>query len=73
MRPQPTWPPAQYRAGLSMRTLTSQEVIEKGTGVGPDHRERWWTFEASPRYKGTTYEYLQGVMGGGETENAHDK
>lgn len=56
-----------------MRTLTSQEVIEKGTGVGPDHRERWWTFEASPRYKGTTYEYLQGVMGGGETENAHDK
>ncbi|KAF8486516.1 transcriptional repressor TCF25-domain-containing protein [Gautieria morchelliformis] len=64
VRPQPTWPPAHYRAGLSMRALTSQEVDQKGTGVGPDNRERWWTFEASPRYKGTTYEYLQCVMGG---------
>ncbi|KAF8582034.1 DUF654-domain-containing protein [Ramaria rubella] len=63
-RPQPAWPPAQYRAGLSMRALTPEEVQEKETGVGPDHRERWWTIEASPRYKGTTYEYLQCVMGG---------
>jgi hypothetical protein len=49
-----------------MRALTPDEVREKGTGVGPDARERWWTVEASPRYKGTTYEFMQCVMGGGE-------
>ncbi|KAF8522449.1 DUF654-domain-containing protein [Hysterangium stoloniferum] len=63
-RPQPAWPPAHYRAGLSMRPLTSDEILLKGSGVSPDTKERWWKFEASPRYKATTYEYLQYVMGG---------
>jgi transcription factor 25 len=67
VRPQPTWPPAHYRAGLSMRALTPQEVDKKdGANVGDG--ERWWTFEASSRYKGVTFEYLQCVMGGGKQD-----
>lgn len=62
--PQSNWPPAQYRAGLSIRALATDELNEKG-GTG-DSRERWWTVEVSPRYKVTTYEYLECVMGGGK-------
>ncbi|GJJ07877.1 hypothetical protein Clacol_002083 [Clathrus columnatus] len=63
---QTTWPPPQYRAGLSMRELTPEEHEEKNkTRLDFEAKsERWWTIEASPRYKAVTYEYLQGVMGG---------
>ncbi|KIJ38688.1 hypothetical protein M422DRAFT_75928 [Sphaerobolus stellatus SS14] len=60
-RPQPNWPPAQYRAGLSMRALEQEELNQKSPS---DPKERWWTVEVSPRYKDATYEYLQCVMGG---------
>lgn len=52
-----------------MRALTPQELDEKEEGVSSGPIERWWTFEASPRYKGATYEYLQCVMGGGEPDD----
>ena len=68
VKPQPGWAPAHYRAGLSMRALTPDEVHNKGTGVG-NGKERWWTVDASPRYKGITSQFMGSVMSGGESGN----
>ena len=68
-RPQPTWWPASYRQGLSVRPLTDEELAERQQRHGwsanePD--EKVWTVEYSRRYRGVTKTFIQMVMSGGQ-------
>lgn len=66
-RPQSTWRDANQREGLSMRSLT-QEEVKQNTLLSPEGMvdERWWTVEYSKRYKSVTMAFMQAVMAGGE-------
>jgi hypothetical protein len=51
-KPKPGWWPAQAREGLSLRSLTPEEVAEKQERHGWNVvNERWWTVEYSKKYK----------------------
>jgi hypothetical protein len=61
-RPQPTWPPAGFREGLSMRPLTREIPYEPELGASnylmmPG--DKWFTVEHSPGYKWDQAHFLQ--------------
>ncbi|KAF8065983.1 hypothetical protein FPV67DRAFT_1418097, partial [Lyophyllum atratum] len=59
-RPQPSWWSASQREGLSIRTLSEEEKLDKVGGEG----DKWWTVEYSQRYKSMTKLFIQAVMSG---------
>ena len=67
-RPQPQWWAAKQREGLSVRTLTMEEMEEKleRLPLEVESGEKWWTVEYSKRYKSMTKAFIETVMSGGE-------
>ncbi|KAH6899484.1 cytoplasmic protein [Coprinopsis sp. MPI-PUGE-AT-0042] len=65
-RPQQGWWPAKQREGLSIRSLTDDEmeVKLKGHGWEPVHDEKWWTVEYTRRYKSLTKVFMRTVASG---------
>jgi len=70
-RPQPQWWDAKHREGLSVRTLTKEEVDEKleRNQLELVEGEKWWTVEYSKKYKSMTMAFLRTVMSGGKQYN----
>ncbi|KAL0579878.1 hypothetical protein V5O48_002125 [Marasmius crinis-equi] len=61
-RPQPGWPPAKMREGVSLRMLDDEErARKKATSVAG---ERWWTVEYGKKYKSVTKIFLRTVLSG---------
>lgn len=66
-KPQPTWWPAELRQGLSLRTLTDEELVQRRRRHGYESEisgERYWTVEYSKKYKGVTKSFIHMVMSG---------
>ncbi|ESK89923.1 transcription factor 25 (basic helix-loop-helix) [Moniliophthora roreri MCA 2997] len=61
-RPQPGWPPARIREGLSLRPLNEEELARKGAFAVKG--ERWWTVEYGKKYKSVTKAFLRTVFSG---------
>ena len=66
-RPKPTWWAAKGREGLSIRSLTEDEVNArlKRHDWQPMPQEKWWTVEFSKRYKSLTKVFMGIVYSGG--------
>jgi hypothetical protein len=67
-RPQASWWAAKQREGLSIRSLTEEELEAKLKRHVWDRvdEEKWWTVEYSKQYKSVTKAFMQTVMSGGE-------
>ncbi|KAI0792906.1 transcriptional repressor TCF25-domain-containing protein [Abortiporus biennis] len=66
-RPQNTWWPANLRQGLSIRSLTKEELEDRNIRHEWDEdipEERIWTVEFSNKYRGATKRFIQMVMSG---------
>ncbi|KAF9448395.1 DUF654-domain-containing protein [Macrolepiota fuliginosa MF-IS2] len=64
-RPRANWWSASQREGLSIRTLTNDEVKEKLYRRDWDAAdEKWWTVEYSKKYKSMTRAFMRTVMSG---------
>ncbi|PPQ68566.1 hypothetical protein CVT24_005578 [Panaeolus cyanescens] len=64
-RPQATWWAAKGREGLSLRSLTDEEVEEKlDSHAWQPLQEKWWTVEYSKRYKSMTKAFMGTVYSG---------
>jgi hypothetical protein len=65
-RPQPHWWAAKQREGLSIRTLTEDEMKEKLERMPLELvvGEKWWTVEYSKKYKSMTMAFIQIVLSG---------
>jgi len=70
-KPQPTWGNAAQREGLSVHSLSDEEVSvkEQRSGVSlASKNDKWWTVEYSDRYRSVTKAFVSAVMiGGGHT------
>lgn len=66
-RPQATWL-VKGREGLSLRSYTDDEVVEKLSRQGwSPIQEKWWTVEYSKKYKSMTQAFMSAVMAGGKS------
>ncbi|KDQ65155.1 hypothetical protein JAAARDRAFT_28803 [Jaapia argillacea MUCL 33604] len=65
-RPGPTWWPAKFREGLSVKAYDEGDVRKKleRYGWAEVPGEVWWSVEYSKRYKGITMAFMQAVMSG---------
>ncbi|KAL5488434.1 hypothetical protein ACEPAI_6552 [Sanghuangporus weigelae] len=66
-KPQPTWWSASQREGLSVRTLSENELNDKASRSNiavHEKSERWWTVEYSKRYRNVTKAFISAVMSG---------
>ncbi|KAF8890479.1 transcriptional repressor TCF25-domain-containing protein [Infundibulicybe gibba] len=64
-RPQSTWWAAKQREGLSIRTLTDDEMSGKMLRHSWNSLEdKWWTIEYSKKYKSMTKSFMQTVLSG---------
>ncbi|KAL5530807.1 hypothetical protein ACEPAF_7065 [Sanghuangporus sanghuang] len=66
-KPQPTWWSASQREGLSVRTLSENELKDKASRskiAVHEKSERWWTVEYSKRYRNVTKAFISAVMSG---------
>ena len=71
-RPQPTWWAATGREGLSLRSLTDEEVGTKFKAHGWNPmQEKWWTVEYSKKYKSMTKAFMDTVLSGGERRSVY--
>ena len=71
-RPQPTWWAATGREGLSLRSLTDEEVGTKFKAHGWNPmQEKWWTVEYSKKYKSMTKAFMDTVLSGGELRSVY--
>lgn len=67
-KPQPTWWNAAQREGLTVTSLTDEEVSAKEKRSGlilTDKKDRWWTVQYSDRYRSVTKAFVSAVMIGG--------
>lgn len=69
-RPQATWAPVGHREGLSIRTLTDEEVagkLARHSWSPAGAEDKWWTIVYSKKYKSMTKAFMRTVQSGGES------
>ncbi|KLO13821.1 DUF654-domain-containing protein [Schizopora paradoxa] len=64
-KPQPTWWNAAQREGLTISSLTDEEVSAKEERSGlalTNKKDKWWTVQYSDRYRSVTKAFVSAVM-----------
>jgi hypothetical protein len=68
-KPKPNYPPATSLAGLTMREMTEEEVVEayerRGIDGGEDKGEKWFTFEHNPVWREIERQFMGAVRSHG--------